>query len=63
MSLQLSYEASTGVTHASAHHKITNLNLRRQSDCVLIYVTIFKEYLPKWKVSKHDCGYFLEKKK
>jgi len=43
MSLQLSYEASTGVTHASAHHKITNLSLRRQSSCALIHVTIFKD--------------------
>jgi len=43
MSLQLSYEAGTGATHASAYHKITNLSLRRQGDCTLIHVTIFKD--------------------
>jgi len=47
MSLQLSYEAPTGVTHASAYHKITSLSHNRTNDRMMIHVTIYKDAAAK----------------
>jgi len=55
MSLQLSYEAATGVTHASAYHKITSLNHNRTGDRMMIQVTIFADAAAK-AASKAPVG-------
>jgi hypothetical protein len=47
MALQLSYDAPTGVTHASAYHKITGLSQDRQSDRMMLHVLIYKDAAAK----------------
>jgi len=43
MALQLSYEAPTGVTHATAYHRITGIRMDRTNQRVLIQVEIYKD--------------------
>lgn len=43
MSLQISYEAQTGVTHASAYHKIIRMGNDRENGQMSIGVSIFKD--------------------
>jgi hypothetical protein len=47
MSLQKSFEAPTGATHASAYHKITGLTHNRVRNAVEINVSIYKDSAAK----------------
>jgi hypothetical protein len=41
MALQISHEAPTGVTHASAYHRITRMNNNRYTSKMRITVSIY----------------------
>jgi len=47
MSMQRSFEADTGVTHASAYHKVTDLRHSRQAEHMLVGVTIWADATAK----------------
>jgi hypothetical protein len=47
MSLQKSFEAPTGATHASAYHKITGLHHNRIGSVVDINISIYKDSAAK----------------
>ena len=47
MSLQLSYDAATGATHASAYHKITSISHSREQSRMMLHVSIYKDSTAK----------------